>query len=155
MSWRKWCEVHSEAASSSIPEMCYNMQNKHPNLLFIYTDEQAFNTLATYGNRQIEMPNLNRLAEESVVFDEAYVSQPVCTPSRSTLLTGLYPHTSGCTENNVPLRPETRCLPEMLTEWPKNSYDAASDAVSLGCSIQLEPFRSNTYAAPAEEAGSS
>jgi arylsulfatase A-like enzyme len=84
------------------------------NLLFIYTDEQAFNTLAAYGNDRIEMPNLNRLAAESVVFDEAYVTQPVCTPSRSSLLTGLYPHTNGCTENNVPLRPQTPCLPEMI-----------------------------------------
>jgi len=88
---------------------------KKPNLLFIYTDEQACNTLAAYGNPQICMPNLNRLARRSVVFEEAYVTQPVCTPSRSSLLTGLYPHTNGCTENNVPLKPETMCLPEMLS----------------------------------------
>lgn len=87
---------------------------KHPNLLFLYTDEQAVNTLAAYGNRQIQMPNLNRLADESVVFDQAYVTQPVCTPSRSSLLTGLYPHTSGCTENNIPLRAHIPCLPEMI-----------------------------------------
>jgi arylsulfatase A-like enzyme len=87
-----------------------------PNLLFIYTDEQAVGTLATYGNERIHMPNLNRLAQESVVFDRAYVTQPVCTPSRSTLLTGLYPHTSGCTENNVPLPSGVLCLPEMLTQ---------------------------------------
>lgn len=85
-----------------------------PNLLFIYTDEQAFNTLATYGNHAIQMPNLNRLAAESVVFDEAYVVQPVCTPSRSTLLTGLWPHQNGCTENNVALWPQVRCLPELI-----------------------------------------
>ena len=88
---------------------------KNPNLLFIYTDEQAFNTLEAYGNSEISMPNLNRLAKQSVVFDEAYVTQPVCTPSRSSLLTGLYPHSNGCIENNVPLNPETRCLPEMLS----------------------------------------
>jgi len=87
---------------------------RRPNLLFLYTDEQAFNTLAAYGNQRIQMPNLNRLAGQSVVFDRAYVTQPVCTPSRSTLLTGLYPHTNGCTANNVPLRGETPCLPEML-----------------------------------------
>ena len=87
-----------------------------PNLLFIYTDEQAINTLAAYGNNQIDMPNLNKLAGQSVVFDQTYVTQSVCTPSRSTLLTGLYPHTNGCTENNIPLRSETLCLPEMLTE---------------------------------------
>lgn len=87
-----------------------------PNLLFIYTDEQAFNTLACYGNDWLEMPNLNRLAEQSYVFERAYVSQPVCTPSRSTLLTGLYPHTSGCIANNIPLHRITPCLPEMLGE---------------------------------------
>ncbi len=85
-----------------------------PNLLFLFTDEQRYDTLAAYGNELIEMPNLNRLAEESWVFERAYVTQPVCTPSRSTLMTGLYPHTTGCTENNVSLRPETPCMPEML-----------------------------------------
>jgi arylsulfatase A-like enzyme len=86
----------------------------HPNLLFVFTDEQRFDTMAAYGNMQIETPNLNRLADRCTTVDRAYVSQPVCTPSRSTLMTGLYPHTNGCVENNVPLDPETRCLPELL-----------------------------------------
>ncbi len=84
------------------------------NLLFIFTDEQRFDTLATYGNSHIQMPNLDRLAEESVVFDEAYVTQPVCTPSRASIMTGLYPHTHGCTENNARLPADVPCLPEML-----------------------------------------
>jgi arylsulfatase A-like enzyme len=91
------------------------MPDRPPNLLFLYTDEQRYDTLACYGNERIEMPNLNRLAESSTVFDEAYVTQPVCTPSRSSLLTGQWPHTNGCTRNNIPLRPETPCVPEMLT----------------------------------------
>jgi len=88
--------------------------DRGPNLLFIYTDEQAYRTMAAYGNARIETPNLNRLAAESVVFERAYVTQPVCTPSRSSLLSGLYPHTTGCTANNVPLSPDTPCLPEMV-----------------------------------------
>lgn len=93
---------------------------KHkPNLLFIYTDQQATNTLAAYGNQQIEMHNLNRLADESIVFEKAYVTQPVCTPSRASLLTGLYPHNSGCVENNIPLPTEVPCLPEMI---PNGDY---------------------------------
>ncbi len=87
----------------------------NPNLLFIYTDEQASNTLEAYGNSRIDMPNLNRLARRATVFDRAYVTQPVCTPSRSTLLTGLYPHTNGCTANNIPLKSDTRCLPELIS----------------------------------------
>ena len=85
-----------------------------PNLLFIFTDEQRAGTMAAYGNRAIDMPNLNRLASQSVVFERAYVTQPVCTPSRSTIMTGLYPHTNGCTENNVSLPADVPCLSEML-----------------------------------------
>ncbi len=87
-----------------------------PNLLFLFTDEQRADTLAAYGNRKIHTPNLDRLAEQSTVFERAYVSQPVCTPSRATILTGLYPHTCGCVANNVPLPAEVPCLPEMLAE---------------------------------------
>ena len=86
-----------------------------PNLLFLFTDEQRYDTLGAYGNGEIHTPNLDRLAATSTVFERAYVTQPVCTPSRATLLTGLYPHTSGCLANNVPLPADVPCLPEMLT----------------------------------------
>jgi arylsulfatase A-like enzyme len=87
-----------------------------PNLLFLFTDEQRFDTMACYGNEAIAMPNLNHLAGQSCILEQAYVTQPVCTPSRASLMTGQWPHTCGCTENNVPLPPETACLPEMLPE---------------------------------------
>ncbi len=87
-----------------------------PNLLFIWTDEQRPDTMAVYGNRRIHAPNLNKLAEQSVVFQKAYVTQPVCTPSRSSVMTGLYPHTNGCIRNNIPLPPEVPCLPEILKD---------------------------------------
>jgi len=89
---------------------------EHPNVLYVFTDEQAAGTMAAYGNTQIAMPHTNRLAAESVVFKRAYVTQSVCTPSRSTLLTGLYPHTNRCTENNAPLPADIPCLPE-LAPW--------------------------------------
>ncbi|MFW6061840.1 MAG: sulfatase [Planctomycetota bacterium] len=90
-----------------------------PNLLFLYTDEQRYDTLAAYGNPQIQMPNLNRLTERATVFERTYVTQPVCTPSRGSLVTGLYPHTHGCIQNNMPLAPAVPALPEMLSasDW--------------------------------------
>ena len=95
---------------------------KTPNLLFIFTDEQRADTMAAYGNRKIDTPNLNRLAGESVVFEKCYVTQSVCTPSRSTIMTGLWPHTNGCTQNNIPLRETTPCLPEMLDGDRRTAY---------------------------------
>ncbi|MBI3942574.1 MAG: sulfatase-like hydrolase/transferase [Chloroflexi bacterium] len=90
---------------------------RKPNLLFILTDCQRADTLACYGNDLIQTPHLNSLAAESFVFENAYCTQPLCTPSRSSILTGLYPHTTGCVTNNrTPLRPETRTIAEMLSD---------------------------------------
>jgi arylsulfatase A-like enzyme len=86
------------------------------NLLFIQTDEQRADTMAAYGNDKIRTPNLDRLARESFVFMRAYVSQPVCTPARSTMMTGLWPHTTALTNNNIPLPDEIPSLPRLLAE---------------------------------------
>ncbi len=93
-----------------------------PNLLFVFTDEQRFDTLGCYGNDRIHTPNLDRLAADALLFERAYVTQPVCTPSRSSLMTGLWPHQTGCVENNIPLPEPTPCLPEML---PPDLYETA------------------------------
>jgi arylsulfatase A-like enzyme len=89
---------------------------KWPNLLFLFTDEQRADTLAAYGNRLIQTPNLDRLAARSTVFERAYVTQPVCTPSRSSIMTGLWPHTCRCTENNIPLPADLATIAEHLRE---------------------------------------
>lgn len=91
-------------------------EKQKTNLLFIWTDQQRFDTMKAYGNDLIKAPNLDKLAASSVVFKRAYVTQPVCTPSRSTVMTGLYPHTSGCIENNIPLKRETKTLPELIND---------------------------------------
>ncbi len=95
---------------------------RRPNLLFIYTDEQRFDTLKAYGNHLIEMPHLDALADQACVFDRAYITQPVCTPSRSSILTGLYPHTNGCIANNIPLDQNIPCLPEMLDDHYETAH---------------------------------
>lgn len=86
------------------------------NLIVFLPDQQRFDTIACYGNEKIHSPNLGKLASESVVFSRAYVTHPVCTPSRSSLMTGMWPHTTGCTKNSVPLDPQFRVLPELLED---------------------------------------
>jgi choline-sulfatase len=87
-----------------------------PNLLFLWTDQQRADTLAAYGNRTFKMPVLNRLASQSIVFDRAYVTQPVCTPSRSSVMTGWWPHQTGCRRNNIALPASTPTVPELLND---------------------------------------
>lgn len=95
---------------------------KPPNLLFILTDQQRFDTMRCYGNELIDTPNLDRLAHESFVFENAYVSQPVCTPSRATILTGLYPHTTGLLACNIALPPEIPTIAELAPEEYRCAY---------------------------------
>ena len=87
------------------------------NLLFLWADQQRPDTMRVYGNTKIHRLNFNRLRDENVVFERPYVTQPVCTPSRScVLLTGLGPHTSGCTTNNISLPKTTPAFPEILAD---------------------------------------
>ena len=87
-----------------------------PNLLFIWTDQQTDNTMAVYGNNRFKVPHMNALADQSIVFRNSYVAQPVSTPSRGTALTGLYPHRHGGTQNNRMMLDQAKCLPELLND---------------------------------------
>ncbi len=85
-----------------------------PNLVFILTDEQRYDTSFHYGNKKIITPNLNKLGDEGVVFERAYVAQPVCSPNRSSIMTGLYPHQTGVTQNKIPLDERISTFPELI-----------------------------------------
>ncbi|MFW6189328.1 MAG: sulfatase [Planctomycetota bacterium] len=76
-----------------------------PNVLWICTDSQRWDTLGCYGNRFVNTPNADRLAEEGVLFEHAYAQNPLCTPSRGAFLTGRYPVTTGLRQNG-------QCIPE-------------------------------------------
>ncbi|PYJ49070.1 MAG: arylsulfatase, partial [Verrucomicrobia bacterium] len=73
---------------------------RKPNLVLFLPDQQRADTISCCGGVSVHAPNLNKLASESVVFERAYVTHPVCTPSRSSLMTGTWPHINGCTRNN-------------------------------------------------------
>ena len=89
---------------------------RKPNLVLFLPDQQRADTIACYGGVKVHAPNLNKLASESVVFERAYVTHPVCTPSRSSLMTGTWPHINGCTRNSVPLDRRFRVFPELMED---------------------------------------
>ncbi len=87
---------------------------RKPNLILFLPDQQRADTIACYGGVRVHAPNLNKLSSESVIFERAYVTHPVCTPSRSSLMTGTWPHINGCTRNSVPLDRRFRVFPELM-----------------------------------------
>jgi arylsulfatase A-like enzyme len=87
---------------------------RRPNILLLITDQQRWDALGANGNRDIQTPHLDRLAAEGVNFDHCFVQNPVCMPSRVSLLTGQYPGTLGITQMGVPVPPETVTLPRLL-----------------------------------------
>jgi arylsulfatase A-like enzyme len=89
---------------------------RKPNLLVFLPDQQRADTIACYGGTRVHAINLNKLASQSFVFEQAYVTQPICAPSRSSLLTGTWPHNNGCTHNHSALAPRFRCLPELIND---------------------------------------
>jgi arylsulfatase A-like enzyme len=86
------------------------------NLVLFLPDQQRADTIACYGGKKVHAPNLNKLASESVVFERAYVTHPVCTPSRSSLMTGTWPHINGCTRNSVALDQRFRSFAELIDD---------------------------------------
>src|SRR4030095_5310049 len=89
---------------------------RKPNLIIFLPDQQRADTISCYGGVNVHAPNLNKLASESVVFERAYVTHPVCTPSRSSLMTGTWPHNNGCARNNIPLDGRFRVFPELMED---------------------------------------
>src|SRR5713101_9001806 len=89
---------------------------RKPNLIVFLPDQQRADTLDCYKGKKVRAPNLNKLASESVVFERAYVTHPVCTPSRSSLMTGTWPHINGCIRNSIPLDQRFRVFPELLED---------------------------------------
>ena len=71
---------------------------ERPNLVAIVTDDQGRWAMGAYGNREIHTPNMDRIASEGALFTNAIVASPVCSPSRATYLTGLYPTQVGITD---------------------------------------------------------
>ena len=72
--------------------------DKTPNIVFILADDLGWADLPVYGNEFNEAPNITKLAEEGMKFDNAYAACPVCSPTRASILTGKYPATVGVTD---------------------------------------------------------
>ncbi len=87
-----------------------------PNILLITTDQHCKNTLGCYGNKIVQTPNLDRLAEQGVIYDRAYCQSPICIPSRITMITGKTAQHHGATLHNTSIRDDELTIGHVLSE---------------------------------------
>ena len=99
------------------------MVERRPNILWICTDQQRFDTIHALNNEYIRTPNLDQLIHEGVTFTNAYTQSPICTPSRSSFLTGCYPSTLHANRNgSAYFQEEAKLITRTLAN---NGYDCA------------------------------
>ena len=92
-------------------------QNRRPNVLFVMTDDQRWDAMSCAGNRILQTPHMDRMAEGGVRFAHAFATNPLCSPSRGCILTGLYSHAHGVTTNageSHRFKPNTITYPMLL-----------------------------------------
>ncbi len=87
-----------------------------PNIIFIIGDDISWDDIGAYGNTKIKTPNLDKLAKDGLRFTNMYLTASSCSPSRSSILTGRYPHNTGAAELHSPLPAHLKYFPELLKQ---------------------------------------
>ena len=96
-------------------------QNK-PNIIFFFSDQQRWDTIGAYGQKLPVTPNLDKMAGEGVIFNNAFTCQPVCGPARACLQIGKYAAEIGCFRNNKLLPLNEKTIAHYFSE---NGYETA------------------------------
>jgi N-acetylglucosamine-6-sulfatase len=104
-----------------------NIETKgaRPNVLFILCDDIRWNAMSCAGHPALKTPNIDRIAREGVRFSNTFCTTSLCSPSRASILTGLYAHGHGVRDNFSE-------LPTNLPHWPKRLTDAGYETAYMG-----------------------
>ncbi len=85
-----------------------------PNILFIMSDDHAYKAVSAYSDELINTPNIDRLADEGMIFTNATVTNSICAPSRATILTGKHAHIHGKIDNLTPFDTTQVTFPQLF-----------------------------------------
>ncbi|MBT29800.1 MAG: sulfatase [Thalassobius sp.] len=89
---------------------------KRPNIVFMMSDDHAYQAISAYSNKLIETPNIDRIAKEGMLFTNACVTNSICAPSRATILTGKHTHIHGKIDNRFPFDTTQVTFPQLLQQ---------------------------------------
>ncbi len=94
---------------------------RRPNVLFIISDQLALEAISAHGCTDVHTPNIDRLVRGGVSFRESYTSYPLCSPARSSMLTGRMPSETGVVNNGIPIR---STIPNMGQWFGQQGYES-------------------------------
>jgi len=117
--------VFSMLLSSCNPKKKQEKEQQPPNIIFIMTDDHAYQALSAYDDDLISTPNLDELAEEGMLFNQSFVTNSISAPSRATLLTGQYSHKNGVIDN-------MKSFDTSLVTFPRLLQDAGYQTAMIG-----------------------
>jgi N-acetylglucosamine-6-sulfatase len=106
------------AALVSVQTLAF-AENKQPNILFIMSDDHTAQAIGAYATVLKDLnptPTIDRLAAEGIVFDNAFCSNAICTPSRACIITGTYPHVNGVIDLGGNIETQDQTLPILMRQ---------------------------------------
>ena len=87
---------------------------ERPNIIFLFSDDHAYQAISAYGSMINRTPNLDRIAREGMRFDRALVTNSICAPSRAVILSGKYSHLNGVLDNRLVFDGSQQTFPKLL-----------------------------------------
>ena len=114
--------------SNNISNNEVNISDK-PNFIFYLSDDQDQLDYSIYGNDLVESSAVEELASKGMVFNNFYTAQAICSPSRSQLLTGMYPVKNGCYANHIPVKSNISSITKYLKQAGYDVYLAGKSHV--------------------------
>lgn len=103
------------SAQSGADQTAAAPKGEQPNIIYVLTDDQRYDALG-FLNDELNTPNMDRMAEEGVHFENAFVTTALCSPSRASIITGEYMHDHGIVDNNTKFSDDAEFFPEKLRE---------------------------------------
>lgn len=102
--------------------VCQQKKQGRPNIIFIMSDDHAYQAISAYDSTLIKTPNIDRIAKMGMLFTQASVTNSICAPSRATILTGKHSHLNGKIDNHFPFDTTNVTFPQLLQ---KSGYQTA------------------------------
>lgn len=109
------CATTPSFAAQTLPASS-NQPGKdtRPNIIFVMTDDHAKQAMSAYGGQLLQTPNLDRIANEGIRFDQSFVTNAICGPSRAVALTGKHSHINGVRDNRDTFDGSQETFPKLL-----------------------------------------